>query len=183
MLSDNLLTKRRIEKLAHQYYGDSNSIDLESISSDAPDVFISYSHQDIAFVKDVIAFLFYAKGGTHAYADRFDAEMDHEPNLDTAESIKKKIRIAKKVIFIASYQSLKSPWCNWKIGLSDGIMNVNNVAILSAKANNGRWLNNEYLQQYPLVSYNEKKHMFIVLLPNGESLSLYDWITDKKESN
>ena len=181
MAFENLLTKRKIEKLAHQFYGDPTSISLESISSQIPDVFISYSHEDLAFVKDVIAFLFYAKGGLRAYADRLDATMNHEPNLDTASTIKKKILSSQKVIFVASYESLKSPWCNWELGLSDGLKDFNNVAILSAKTNNGRWHKNEYLLRYPLITFNEKSQSFeVVSQADGSKATLIDWILNNK---
>jgi len=174
----NLLTKKRIEDMARQFVNEPDSFDLESLSSKTPDVFLSYSHSDLSFVKTVVTFLFYAKGGIRGYADRLDVSMNHEPDIDTAVSIKNKISNANKVIYIASYQSLKSPWCNWEIGLSDGIKGADKVAILSAKANNGRWHRNEYLQQYPLISYDLQKHTFIVIYPNGKAKSLYDWIKD-----
>ena len=53
---------------------------------------------------------------------------------------------------------------------------IENIAVLAAKPNNGHWKNNEYLQQYPWIEYNEQQKLFLVYMPNGSTVLLSDWL-------
>lgn len=97
----------------------------------------------------------------------------------TAQLLKKRIDNAPKLIFIVTYDSLKSVWCSWELGYADKANGPDSIAILAVKPNNGRWRKNEYLQQYPWISYDEKRRLFLVHLLNGDLMTLYDWINHK----
>ena len=105
--------------------------------------------------------------------------MTHETNAQTAINLKDRIKNAKKVIYVVTQESLKSAWCSWEIGYADCSKGINDIAILAIKPNNGRWKKQEYLQQYPWISYDIREHQFMVTNPNGNKKTLYDWLKDK----
>ena len=178
-----LLTKRRIEKLAAEYEG------WDEPESRAPedgrkyDVFISHSSRDKAFIRKVLLFLKYSKSVERAYVDWQDSDMAHVPNGQTAIDLKSRIENAKKVIYVVTSDSLKSVWCSWEIGFADCSKGIKDVAILAVKPNNGRWKNHEYLQQYPWISYDLKKRLFMVTMPDEEKrrMTLYDWLRENRD--
>lgn len=172
-----LLTKRRIEKLAKQYedYGEFSNVKSNRTNYD---VFISHSSSDNEFIRKVLLFLKYSKDGVHGYVDWQDPNLNHETDEHTALILKKRIQNAKKVIYVVTPDSLKSVWCSWEIGYADRDKSPDNIAILAIKPNNGKWKQNEYLQSYPWISYDEKRRLFLVHKPNGNVLSLYDWINN-----
>ena len=171
----NLLTKKRIEKLADKYAV--GVLTRGNVSKDGRyDVFISHSSHDMGFVRKLILFLRHSKGVENAYVDWLDPIMDHETDARTAEDLKDRISKAKKVIYVVTTESLKSSWCSWEIGYSDCSKGVDDLAILAVKPNNGRWKNREFLQQYPWIYYDLNEHLFMVGKRNGERVMLYDWL-------
>lgn len=175
MEAKELMTKRRIEKIASEYeqYGE----DLPSISLNDNRrilVFVSHSSADNEFIKKVLLFLRYAKGGVEGYVDWQDSQMQHPTDVETAKLLKDRIKRAKKLIYVVTNDSLKSVWCSWELGFADCDKGVEDVALLAIKPNNGYWKNNEYLQQYSWIGYDGK--LFRVNTPDGSSISLYDWL-------
>lgn len=170
-----LLTKRRIEKFAAQYSGEDLNVG-ERQGDNEYDVFVSHSSHDVEFIRKVLLFLKYGKGGINGYVDWQDPNMEHETDVRTAVGLKDRIKNAKKVIYVVTTESLKSVWCSWEIGYADCNKGVDNVAILAIKPNNGRWKNHEYIQQYPWISYDEKLHLFMVTKLDGSRIQLYDWL-------
>lgn len=175
MEAKELMTKRRIEKIASEYeqYGE----DLPSISlndNSRIHVFVSHSSADNEFITKVLLFLRYAKGGIEGYVDWQDSQMQHPTDVETAKLLKDRIKRAKKLIYVVTNDSLKSVWCSWELGFADCDKGVENVALLAIKPNNGYWKNNEYLQQYSWIGYDGK--LFRVTTPDGSSISLYDWL-------
>ena len=175
MEAKELMTKRRIEKLASAYEQERSVLMETASSGDVKyDVFVSHSSADKVFIKKVLLFLKYAKGGVHGYVDWQDPDLRHPTNAETAKHLKERIKRARKLIYVVTNDSLKSVWCSWELGYADSEKGVDNVAILAIKPNNGYWKNNEYLQQYPWISYDGK--IFRVTTPDGFSISLYDWL-------
>lgn len=178
MEAKELMTKRRIEKLASEY--EKNSEFLPEVSLDEKsriDVFVSHSSADNEFIKKVLLFLRYAKGGVQGYVDWQDPKMQHPTDAETAMRLKDRIRRARKMIYVVTNDSLKSVWCSWELGFADCDKGVEDVALLAIKPNNGRWKYNEYLQQYPCISY--ENGLFLVMMPDGSTLPLYKWLTNK----
>lgn len=173
-----LMTKRRIEKIASEYekYGEvSPEIPLEDRNQ--IDVFVSHSSSDNEFIRKVLLLLRYAKGGVQGYVDWQDSKMQHPTDVETAKRLKDRIKRAKKLIYVVTNDSLKSVWCSWELGFADCDKGVEDVALLAIKPNNGHWKHNEYLQQYPCISYENS--LFRVTMPDGYSMPLYDWLTNK----
>lgn len=180
MEQKELLTKRKIEKLAEEYsHQELPLLDEIKLNNSEFDVFVSHSahtDEDRAFVKKVLLFLKYSKGGVQGYVDWQDPYMSRETDGSTAVHLKERIKRAKKVIYVVTNESLKSVWCSWEIGFADSAKNVNNIAILAIKPNNGKWKKNEYLQQYPWISYDLKKKVFLVTVPRQKPITLYKWL-------
>lgn len=175
MEAKELMTKRRIEKLASAYEQEGAVLmEMASLGGIQYDVFVSHSSADKDFIKKVLLFLKYAKGGVHGYVDWQDPDLRHPTNAETAKRLKERIRRARKLIYVVTNDSLKSVWCSWELGYADSEKGVDNVAILAIKPNNGYWKNNEYLQQYPWIGYDGK--IFRVTTPDGLSVPLYDWL-------
>lgn len=176
-----LLTKRRIEKLAAEYENWGVPVSHAPEDGEQYDVFISHSSRDKVFIRKVILFLKHSKSVERPYVDWQDSDMEHETNARTATDLKKRITNAKKVIYVVTSDSLKSVWCSWEIGFADCSKGVEDVAILAVKPNNGRWKNHEYLQQYPWISYDLRKHLFMVTIPGEErKRTLYEWLREVK---
>lgn len=171
-----LLTKRKIEKLATEYGFRSDMIEDEQLGNKKFEVFVSHSSHDEEFIRKVVFFLKKDKGVSGVYVDWQDPDMKHETDAQTAVDLKERIKNVRKVIYVVTSESLKSVWCSWEIGYADCSKGVNDVAILAIKPNNGRWKNHEYLQQYPWISYDLEVHHFMVNEPNGNRSTLYDWL-------
>ena len=106
-----LLTKKRIEKLADAYAG--GELTRGDVPEDGKyDVFISHSSHDMEFVKKLILFLKNSKGVENAYVDWLEPAMDHVTDAQTAVDLKSKIKDARKVIYVVTTESLKSAWCS-----------------------------------------------------------------------
>ena len=174
MEAKELLTKRKIEKLASQFENYDVLSDAVGPDNNQYDVFVSHSSADNEFIKKVLLFLKYAKGGISGYVDWQDPQMQHPTDAATARSLKDRIRGARKVIYVVTNDSLKSVWCSWELGFADSDKGVENVALLAIKPNNGYWAKNEYLQQYPWIGFDGNS--FIVTMPDGTSKQLYDWL-------
>ena len=180
MKSKELLTKKRIEKLADAYAG--GELTRGDVPKDGQyDVFISHSSHDIEFVRKLILFLKNSKGVENAYVDWLDPAMEHETDAQTAADLKWRIKDARKVIYVVTTESLKSAWCSWEIGYSDCSKGVNDVAILAVKPNNGRWKNREFLQQYPWIYYDLKERQFMVSRRDEKRVMLYEWLRENWE--
>lgn len=114
-----LLTKRRIEKLAEPYEGIGEIPKVAKQGEGKYDVFVSHSSRDEEFIRKVLLFLRYSKGGIEGYVDWQDPDMEHETNGQTAADLKDRIKDSKKVIYVVTSESLKSVWCSWEIGYAD----------------------------------------------------------------
>ena len=170
-----LMTKRRIEKLASEFENYEEVLSVSDPKDGGFEVFVSHSSADNDFIRKVLLFLKYAKGGVNGYVDWQDSKLQHPTDAQTAKRLKDRIRNSRKMIYVVTNDSLKSVWCSWELGFADRDKGVDNVAILAVKPNNGRWKHNEYLQQYPWISY--ENNLFHVVKPNGEIIPLHEWLT------
>ncbi len=170
-----LMTKRRIEKLASEYENYEEVLSVSDPKDGGFEVFVSHSSADNDFIRKVLLFLKYAKGGVNGYVDWQDSKLQHPTDAQTAKRLKDRIRNSRKMIYVVTNDFPKSVWCSWELGFADRDKGVDNVAILAVKPNNGRWKHNEYLQQYPWIRY--ENNLFHVVKPNGEIIPLHEWLT------
>lgn len=177
-MEDNaILTKRKIEAIAEQYsISDLLYKDTFLQTPSGNSVFLSHSSDDKNFIRKLIIFLKYGKGGVDAYVDWQDPMIPSETDVITAKRLKERISDASKFIYVATTNSLKSVWCSWELGFADKAKGVNSIAILAVKPNNGRWKKNEYLQQYPWIQYDISNNLFLVKMPDGSTQTLAEWL-------
>lgn len=179
METKELMTKRKIEKIADKYinYGDIYNIDAPK--DGIYGVFVSHSSTDNDFIRKVLLFLKYSKGGIEGYVDWQDPKLQHPTDAHTAMRLKNRIKRAKKLIYVVTNESLKSVWCSWEIGYADCHKGIEDIAILAIKPNNGKWKENEYLQQYPLIQYEVKTDLFTVKMPGSKkTYTLHEWLSN-----
>lgn len=177
MENNAILTKRKIEAIAEQYNITDpllKEIFLQNTSGNS--VFLSHSSNDKEFIKKLIVFLKYGKGGVEAYVDWQDPAIPPETDVITARRLKERISGANRFIYVATTNSLKSVWCSWELGFADKAKGVNSIAILAVKPNNGRRKKNEYLQQYPWIQYDIGNNLFLVKMPDGSTQTLAEWV-------
>lgn len=178
MEQKELMTKRKIEKIANKYsnYEDVNNMNVPQ--DGVYGVFVSHSSTDNDFIRKVLLFLKYSKGGINGYVDWQDPKLQHPTDAHTAIRLKDRIKRAKKMIYVVTNESLKSVWCSWELGFADCHKGVEKIAIFAIKPNNGKWRENEYLQQYPWIQYEEKYDSFTVHMPNGGKYPLHEWLVN-----
>lgn len=131
-------------------------------------VFLSHKHQDLDELYAVKRIL--EKCGVKPYVDWMDKSMPEKTNADTAANLKDRIDFCDKFIFIATIDSLEAPWCNWEIGYGDAAKFASqSIAIFPIKEDNGKWEDNEYLQLYPSIEYEDgsTKYTSGHLIPKG----------------
>lgn len=138
-------------------------------------VFLSHSHLDSEYVKDIVAIL--RSMGVNCYVDWMDDSMPEKTSGITAAKIKEKIKSNDKFVFLATNNSIASKWCNWEIGYGDAQKYMDKIAVFPLKDNYGEWKGNEYLQIYPYIFQSDNyKDIFLVKEPTGHVLSLMEWL-------
>ncbi|MGX5820865.1 toll/interleukin-1 receptor domain-containing protein [Chitinophaga lutea] len=118
-------------------------------------IFLSHSHLDRTIVDKIV--LLFNKVNISVYVDWLDGEMPKYTNKETAAQIKQKIESADKFLFLATYNALRSKWCNWELGIAFSKKYNTDFAILPIEAKSGRWTGNEYLQLYPEMQFDLSK--------------------------
>ncbi|MCQ2050112.1 MAG: toll/interleukin-1 receptor domain-containing protein [Candidatus Saccharibacteria bacterium] len=142
-----------------------------------PTVFLSHKHSELKYIQSIIGLLreqFHAE----VYIDSEDQDMPKITNAVTARRIKHKIRKCQKFVFVATKDSLESPWCNWEIGWSDRCKAYRNMLIFPFDIGNSRKFNgNEYLRMYPYVQKDGER--YFVIDPNNkldDAVPLEKWL-------
>lgn len=81
-----------------------------------------------------------------------------------------------KFLFLATENSIKSKWCNWEIGYGDAEKYIDKIAVFPLLDNNGIWNGQEYLEIYPSIQKKDNTDDFVLVYPNGTTISLNDWL-------
>jgi hypothetical protein len=123
------------------------------------DIFLSQRQLDAEVVKvlydDITAM------GYRVYVDWItDQELDRtRVNSETAEALRKRLRDAKCLLYVATAGSTDSKWMPWELGFKDG--HSKKVAILPIAASDvssDSYRGQEYLGLYPYVSQGFTNH-------------------------
>ena len=91
----------------------------EARASGAKTLFLCCSHEDQDFVLGLVNLL--DDAAWNVYVDWKDTSMPAAPNRETAHRIKGRVRAADYFLFLATPNSVKSRWCPWEIGFTDGL--------------------------------------------------------------
>ena len=150
-------------------------------------IFLSHKHEELEQLEGAISFL--KNHGVEVYVDWLDGGMPKTTCGETAVKLKEKIKENDKFILLATESAIKSPWCNWELGLGDAERYIHNIAIFPIKKDSTDFSGNEYLEIYPyIVQFNELKYFrgefyasgAYVVYPsvNGNSkvIALRDWL-------
>ena len=176
-----IITKKRLSQIVDSKANHiQKSVILEEArkyrkSSYATSIFLSHSHHDSDYVKEVVVFL--RKMGVDVYIDWMDDFMPKETSGTTASLLKQKIKENDKFVFLATNKSIESKWCNWEIGFGDAHKYIEKIAIFPLKDEYLDWKGNEYLQIYPhIIESDNANGNYYVVFPNGKKSSLLDWL-------
>ena len=139
-------------------------------------IFLSHSHHDSAYVKEVVVLL--RKMGVDVYVDWMDDSMPTTTSGKTAALLKQKIKENDKFVFLATNKSIESKWCNWEIGFGDAHKYINKIALFPLKEDNYTdWKGSEYLQIYPyIIESDYTADYYKVVFPDKTEKSLQEWL-------
>ncbi len=133
---------------------------LEEASVSPPtefDVFLSYSSQEpnevILGVKETLK-----DYGLTAYVDKFDDPYLTPDNVTkaTAETLRKRLRQSKSLLFLHSESSNVSKWMPWELGYFDGYRAKVGIFPVTKTALS-KYVGQEYLGIYPYVGNAKDK--------------------------
>lgn len=131
--------KKTLEDMLESSRVSSNKINKKS-------VFLSHSHFDKTIVQKIG--LLFNSMNAELYIDWMDNSLPKLTNTITAQLIKRKISECDNFLFLATYNGLRSKWCNWELGIAD-TLKYERMAILPIESKSGKWEGNEYLNLYP----------------------------------
>lgn len=115
-------------------------------------IFLSYRRKDKGHVVSVVRLL--QSLGVNVYIDYLDDNLPDTPNSATAAILREKIKSAQRFILMATPSSGESKWIPWELGLGDGFLKYENVAILPLTDYSSTWEEREY---YGIYAYIEKR--------------------------
>ena len=93
--------------------------------------------------------------------------MPEEPDRETAERIKTKIKTLDWFLFLATANSVASRWCPWEIGVADDGKENQRILVIATVDQSGKWYGNEYLKLYRQITANQLGTL--VAVPPGAS--------------
>lgn len=141
-------------------------------------IFLSYRRKDSQYVKPIVEIL--KNLGAKIYIDYLDESLPEIPNSETAAILRSRIQKSNKFILMATPNSSESKWIPWELGLGDGFVSYNNVAIMPITSYSAQWEEQEYYSIYSYVkksfSKDRLKYDFAIYYPNGTVEWLSDWI-------
>jgi hypothetical protein len=115
--------------------------------------FLCHSHKDLDLVRGLQVLL--VENGFEVYIDWQDTDMPAEPDRDTAERIKTRIKSLDWFLFLATANSVASRWCPWEIGVADNAKENPKILVIATVDQSGKWYGNEYLKLYRQITPNQ----------------------------
>ena len=145
-------TKSRLWSDKGYSYTLNNSL-TRNESLDSFDIFLSHSYADKDYIAELKKIL--ESYGYSVYVDWItDGVKLSRSNVtkDTAETIRRRMRQSKSMIFATSSNSPNSKWMPWELGCFDGLRN-SKIAILPIMDNtDDKFIGQEYLSLYPYIT-------------------------------
>ena len=124
-------------------------------------IFLSHSHKDKEIAVGFQNIL--AQCGINVYIDWQDSTLPDEPNRETAERIKEKIRNLGLFILLATNNALSSKWCPWEVGIADSIKGYESILIVPIVDASNEFRGNEYLQLYKRIEMDSVSEIFFII--------------------
>jgi len=151
------------------------------LSASRNTIFLSHSHRDKTIVDKVL--MLFSELETEVYIDWMDKNMPEYTNRTTASLIKTKIDNSNKFLFLATYNALRSKWCNWELGLAYSSKGENDFAPLPIQTKSGKWSGSEYLLLYPEMQFDTtdltrplKGHEIVITFSDKKTVTLEEWL-------
>lgn len=141
-------------------------------------VFLSYRRKDKNYVKPIVDLL--KSLGVNVYIDYLDDSLPDKPSDETAIILRNKIKKSDKFILMATPNSKESNWIPWELGLGDGFINYENVAILPITTYSDYWGEREYFSIYGYIkkaeSRDKSKFDWAIFYPDRDPIWLSNWL-------
>lgn len=175
------LTFNDLTRSSTRYFSKAENLN-ESISGTSQQyemrIFLSYRRKDKYYVAPIVEFL--KNQGVNIYIDYLDESLPDTPCPETAGILRDRINKSDKLILFATPNSKESKWIPWELGLGDGFLKYQNVAILPVTNNSNNWDEQEYYGIYGYikegVSKNKSKSDWAIFFPNGAAFWLEQWL-------
>jgi hypothetical protein len=141
-------------------------------------IFLSYRRKDKKYVTPVVDFL--KKRGVKVYIDYLDESLPDKPSSETAGILRHRINSSDKLILFATPNSSVSKWIPWELGLGDGFLKYENIAILPVTNTSSYWEEQEYFEIYGHIKKGSNNDIgrtdWAIFFPNGHAFWLDDWM-------
>ena len=127
-------------------------IDVQRKHLDRYDVFLSYSSDDLNFVKGIKEIL--EEKGLTVFVGAANNEVKKRPSVsrETANQLRTYMKKCWFMFYIHSYSSRYSRWCPWELGFFDGYSDsLRRLYVLPVMKSNENFVGQEYLNLYPII--------------------------------
>lgn len=150
-------------------------------NNDACNTFLSHSNKDTEILSGVIALL--ESHGARVYIDDIDQTLPEPPSRITAEILKKRIQVCRRLVVLVTKNSNSSRWIPWELGLGDGTKSESSIAIFPAAESHddSKWTELEYLGLYRKIVWgtfngNSKGEWVVKHQTENHAIRLMDWL-------
>lgn len=134
-------------------------------------VFLSYRRKDSQYVRPIVNIL--KSLGAKIYIDYLDNTLPDKPSSETAEILRSRIKASDKFILMATPNSSESKWIPWELGLGDGFINYQHVAILPITNEKNYWTEQEFYSLYGYIrkakSQDGSRNDYAIFYPDGRA--------------
>lgn len=121
-------------------------------------VFLSHSSKDKEILPAVIQIL--ENHGGSVYIDKDDSSLPKTVTVKTAEILRATINNCKRMVLLVTSNTKDSLWIPWELGLGDGEISNQNVALfpVTKTSNESYWSEQEYLGLYKRIIWSKFKN-------------------------
>lgn len=140
-------------------------------------VFLSYSHKDKNIIVPLVRKL--NSLGANIYVDYLDESLSEKSNEEAAAILRARIKESQKFISLYTPNSNTSTWVSWELGLGDGMIKYQNVALLPISSQPNIGVDTEFKNIYGRVETKSSIYNLFeleIVYPNGLRKNFIDWI-------
>lgn len=141
-------------------------------------IFISYRHEDRAYVPRVVKFLRSLQKGI--YVDFLDEELSKAPDNQTAPILRRRITQCRKLIQIITPNASSSRWMPWELGLGDGLLGYANAVTLPVINERNPRIEQDYLDMYGHIETTKSRDQTLtgwaIIYPNNTAVWFSEWL-------